>query len=388
MAEPFTASSLVATNLKDILAQEKTPCLSLYQPMYRSPPEQGQNRIRYENLLKRLAAALHEQLGTRGARQALGPLTALLENNDFLKPNCDGLAVLASPGFLAIRRLPRSVPEIALAADSFHLRPLIRVLQATDRFHVLGISEKAARLWEGNRDALLELEPGDGVPRTIFEALPEEFTDPTLPPDIEPTSRAGFGGPVVHAAPRSRIDSLGADMHRFFRVVDRAMTVRYSQRAPLPLILAALPQHHAAFRQESRNPCLLDTAIDGDPFALTPDELRLRAWQIIEPSYVARLNRLRDEFHAARQRGQAADDLADLAQAAVQSRVRTLLIDAAKEQKGRIDAATGAVDCGAGAGDDVFDDLAELVLRRGGEVLMVPAEHMPTTTGAAGIFRF
>ncbi|MCE7902709.1 MAG: hypothetical protein DYH20_08680, partial [Gammaproteobacteria bacterium PRO9] len=38
--------------------------------------------------------------------------------------------------------------------------------------------------------------------------------------------------------------------------------------------------------------------------------------------------------------------------------------------------------------DDVLDDLGEYVLKSGGEVVIVPAERMPTGTGAAAIYRF
>jgi hypothetical protein len=38
--------------------------------------------------------------------------------------------------------------------------------------------------------------------------------------------------------------------------------------------------------------------------------------------------------------------------------------------------------------DDLLDDLGELVLTKSGQVVVVPAEMMPSTTGAAAIFRF
>ncbi len=58
---------------------------------------------------------------------------------------------------------------------------------------------------------------------------------------------------------------------------------------------------------------------------------------------------------------------------------------------GRIDASTGKVTAGKMGDpdvDDLLDDLGELTLKNGGEVVMVPAERMPTTTGAAAVFRF
>ena len=38
--------------------------------------------------------------------------------------------------------------------------------------------------------------------------------------------------------------------------------------------------------------------------------------------------------------------------------------------------------------DDLLDDLAELVLRKGGSVVVVPAADMPSKTGVAAAFRF
>jgi len=37
--------------------------------------------------------------------------------------------------------------------------------------------------------------------------------------------------------------------------------------------------------------------------------------------------------------------------------------------------------------DDLIDDVMEAVLRTGGEVIVVPAERMPTDTGLAATFR-
>jgi hypothetical protein len=38
--------------------------------------------------------------------------------------------------------------------------------------------------------------------------------------------------------------------------------------------------------------------------------------------------------------------------------------------------------------DDLLDDVAELVLRKGGSVVVVPAADMPSQTGVAAAFRF
>ncbi|PAY16123.1 hypothetical protein CKO51_28380 [Rhodopirellula sp. SM50] len=58
---------------------------------------------------------------------------------------------------------------------------------------------------------------------------------------------------------------------------------------------------------------------------------------------------------------------------------------------GVLDRNTGAVSTSKATTphvDDMLDDLAELVLSKGGEVIIVPKERMPTNSGLAAIYRF
>jgi hypothetical protein len=84
-------------------------------------------------------------------------------------------------------------------------------------------------------------------------------------------------------------------------------------------------------------------------------------------------------------------DLSDVARAAVAGRVATLLVEADRVIPGRIDPVTGSIDSGDLADPDVNDklnDLAEIVLRMKGDVVVVPAERMPTKTGLAATYRY
>ena len=58
---------------------------------------------------------------------------------------------------------------------------------------------------------------------------------------------------------------------------------------------------------------------------------------------------------------------------------------------GKINLETGEIDTKdlkETAVDDVLDDLAEVVFKTGGEVVVLPKERMPVETGAAAIFRW
>ena len=47
---------------------------------------------------------------------------------------------------------------VAIVADSFHTKPLMRIVQSADRYQILALSRDSARLFEGNRDRVDEID--------------------------------------------------------------------------------------------------------------------------------------------------------------------------------------------------------------------------------------
>ena len=373
---------------RELLEPHEPPCLSLYQPTHRHHPDKDQDPIRFRNLAKAIRDLLRQKYSGREIRPLLDPLDALSDDREFWNHSLDGLAVLSAPGMFRMYRLQRPVPEVAVVADSFHTKPLMRIIQSADQYQILGVSRSRVRLFEGNRYAVDEVELDERVPRTITEALGEQLTEAHL--SVAPRATAAGRTPIRQGS-GTKSDEIEADTERFFRVVDRAILEYHSKPSRLPLILAALPEHHALFRRVSHNPMLATETIDADPEALANEALRERAWQLVEPYYLRRLRDLIGQFEAAAAKGGSGKDLARVAEAAAARRIATLLIDADRHISGRFDPATGRIelaDAGEPLIDDLLDDLGEFVLKSGGEVVVVPTERMPVPTGAAAIYRY
>lgn len=389
MGQGEIVDSLHSDFAEELLKVSEPPCLSLYQPTHRHHPENQQDPIRFRNLVRTLEESLLRKYPTREIQPLLHPFLALADDRDFWNHSLDGLAVLGAGGLFRVYRLQRPVSELVVAAEGFHTKPLIQVLQSADRYHVLGLSQQEIKLFTGNRDALDEVEPAQGVPRTLTEALGEELTEPHQ----TVASYGGTGGSEssMHHGHGGKESEVDIDTERFFRAVDRAILEHHSRPSALPLILATLPEHRQLFHQVSHNPFLVDEGVDVHPDALSSDELRTRAWQVVEPDYLARLAALAEEFGTARSRSLGHDELAPVAKAVVAGRVATLVIEADREIPGRIDIATGDIELDDLADpevDDVLDDLAVLALKMGGKVVIVPSERMPTETGIAAIYRY
>lgn len=370
-----------------VLSSHEPPCLSLYQPTHRHHPDNLQDPIRFRNLIKSMEESLRQKYTNRQIRPLMEMFQILADDRDFWNHTLDGLAILAAPGLFRVYRLQRPVLEAVIVADSFHLKPLMRILQLADRYQVLGLNRREMKLFEGNRDALDEIDPAQGVPRTITDALGDEVTESPTLTAFSPSA----GGPAIRHGYGSKQDEVDMDAERFFRAVDCAVLEHHSRPSGLPLILAALPEYHNLFRRVTQNPFLLHDGIDVHPDALPANDLRKRAWRVVEPQHLARLAGLVEEFGRATSKGLGSDELAPIAQAAANGRVATLLVDADRHIAGRIDEATGQIEYGDLAHpeiDDLLDDLGELVVKKGGQLVIVPALRMPTRTGIAAIYRF
>ncbi len=376
-------------SLAALAAVHSPPCLSLYQPTHRHYPENQQDTTRYGNLVKKLDASLRQRYADAEAKRRLAPFEALADDRAFWMHALDGLAVLGGADIFQVFRLQRTVAEQAIVADSFHTRPLWRYLQSADRYQVLGLSLHRIQLFEGDRNALDEIAPAPAAARTIAEAFGNTLAEPHQ-------SVASYGSTGVVGRPSRHSqggpkDVIEVDAERFFRAIDRAVLEHHSRPSGLPLMLASLPEHQHLFRQVSHNPFLVAEGLLINPDVLPNDALRERAWQTFEPHCAARLTKWVDEFAVAKSKGLGVDDLAQVAEAAVAGRIAMLLIEDERQIPGRIDAATGQVrlgDLGDPEVDDALDDLGQLVLDKGGRVVLLPSAQMPTTTGAAATCRF
>src|SRR6185312_7799631 len=290
--------------LRGLLGDHEPPCISLYQPTHRANPDNLQDPIRYKNLVRDVERSLREKYRGREVRPLLERFRSLGDDYLFWTHQRDGLAIVASADTFQVFRLQRPVEELVVVADSFHLKPLLRMVQSADRYQVLCLDRHEATLYEGNR-----------------AALGGELTDPQrrIAYNAEPAVFHGQGG---------KKDEVDKDTERFFRVIDREVLDRFSRPYGLPLILVALPEYHAEFRRVTCNPFLEQDGVAKHPGSLQPEQLRAEAWRAVEPKYLARLARLTEDHRTAAARGLAASDLEEVARAAFAGRIGVLLVEA------------------------------------------------------------
>jgi hypothetical protein len=366
-------------DLLALSAAHEAPCVSFYLPTHRHPPQSEQDPIRLRNLLRDGLSGL-TAIGFAAGEELLEPVRELADSGSWGPPR-DGLAVFRSPDLLAHHSVPMSFSERVVVADSFHLRPLLRFLQAGERFYVLALSQKHVRLFEGTPFSLSLVEAG--LPGSLEDALGAEHDQRFL--NVRSASR-GSRAALYHGHGDAE-DAREEDLRRFFRIVDAALW-KQLRGDTAPLLLAGVARYIPLYRKLSRYPHVAEIGIEGNVDDLDAEELRERARPLVDELLRARRRAQLAELAAARERGLAALDLKAIGRHAAEGRVHRLLLGEERHARGQIDNPTGRIRVAGELGGDMLDDLAQAVLARDGEVTTLPAEEMPEGAAAAAVLRW
>ncbi|HZK38235.1 MAG TPA: hypothetical protein VFC98_05025 [Clostridia bacterium] len=370
----------------DIMYEEEGPLISLYQPTHRKRPDNKQDIIRFKNLVQRIENSLKQKYPKREIPELLKPFKQLAEDKLFWNNTTDGLAILANRNKCVVYKLERPVEELSVVANSWHIKPLIRAFQSAEKFHILGLNRKEFALYEGNRYGFREVEIDPDVPRTINEVLGDEYSEPY----ISLGTYAGAGKAMFHGH-GGRQNEIDKDTEKYFRYVDRFILDTYSNPTRTQLILVSLDAHQGLFRNITKNPYLIDEGVRVNYETLSIEDLREAAWKVIESYYLEKTRKLVDRFNLQRSKFLGSDILGEVARSVFEGRVDTLIIEADRIEPGRIDEGTGRIEEGDLEDpeiNDVLNDLAKMVYKNKGEVIILPKERMPSETGVAAIYRY
>jgi len=381
---------LTSELIHELRAVTESPCISLYMPTFRSHPENLQNTIRYKNLLKQVEESLVEKFPTVERVKLLEPFEKLSSDDECWNHMSDGLAVLGSPGRFEVIRLDMPVEELVIVKENFHTKPLRHFLQSADRYQVLALSLDAVHLFDGNRHSLVEIKLPEDFPKTIEQTLGEELTEKHS--TVASYGGVGGGSSNMHHGQGGKKDEVDSDAERFFRAVSASVYDRYSKLNTLPILLAALPEHHNLFHKVNRNSFVLPKGIEINPQAVSIEKLAVLSWQVMQPVYAEKLETLAGKFNQAKAEGLGSDNLDEVIEAAEAGKVDVVLLEAhrviASRLRNKVTGTFETTDVTQPTLDDQLDNIGELVTKMGGTVVIIPEAQMPSQSGVAAIFRY
>lgn len=375
--------------LQEISSRHEGLVASIYLPTELRGPATRQSPIRFKNLVKetlgRLKADDAESVAAK-IREACEPL---FDDHDFWQHQTPGLAVLCDEERCIFYHLPLAPAEGVHIGKRFHIKPLLEAERSNRRFYVLALSLNQCRLFEGDIEALREVDVPD-MPGSLEEAL--RFDDPERSLQYHSGGRDGGGQPIYHG--QGAPSDLSNDRTlRYFQACAKALDSYLTQRGKAPLLLAAVDEHLPVFRRASSYQGLVtDWHISGNPDVAGPSDLHKKAQEIIAGILDKDRDHALEEVERLKGTGRSCSEIDQVAAAMIQGRVQHLFVAGDKTVPGKIDLNSGEVElCDGSNGEaavDLLNEAAAEVLLHGGDAHVMPAETIPSATQAVAILRY
>ncbi|MFP4536765.1 MAG: hypothetical protein ACLFPA_00540 [Dichotomicrobium sp.] len=380
--------------LQSLAGSEGFPRVSLYLPTHPTYPECQQDPIRLSNGLKEV----ERQLTDAGWRESdvveLTAEAAACDKDDlFWRYQDDGLAVFIEPGATRWVKLPQQVPELAILAHRYHVRPLIPILRDKGRFHVLAVTEDKARFFNGTEEGLREIAVAD-----MPESTEEIWQRTGFDADIGFHSRdrgqqvGGPGAPKFAALGESPQDYETVVLDQYTRGIAKAVDAHLAN-SEAPLVLVALPRMLGYLAQHLEYRHVAADHVAADPAPLSNAELHEKTWAVAEPILTHEREELRKRLRAAIE-GALPDytrNLEGILRAAGEGRVDTVFVSPGETVWGVFDPSYRVIRIDRVASpenEDLLNLAALRTLAQGGDVRTLPDDVRETLGPVAALYRY
>ena len=374
----------------DQLLEREGECVSILLPTHRAGKEVQQAKIRLKNLLREAEGRLAgNHLKRDEIQAALQPGHDLLADEGRWRSLEDGLAIYLATDFSQHFTVPAPVEEALVTGSRFYLLPLLPLLEHRGSFFLLALSLHEVRLFAADRFGVHAVDL-PGVPKNLTDAVGSDYEENS--PQIH-TVRTGAGGAIVHGHGVGQGEDDKEEAGRFCLRVDAGLRriLAASGNGTKPLVVAAAEPLASIYSQASHYPNLMPEVVSCNPELLSPEELRSRAWTIVERQLRSELE---DELARCREllgTGRASTDPADIVPAAFDGRIDTLFVAEGARWWGGYDPASREVevyDEPLQGAEELLNLAATMTASTSGRVRLVPREDLPEKADAAAILRY
>jgi hypothetical protein len=329
---------LMNQDLKSITEADSTPMVSIYLSRDISLNMKTFNE-KWKDALGKVEFYLLKDYTRSFVHTFLEPLKVapFLETLDHLDK---GVIIFFSPVIQGYIRVQSTMNDLVVVADSFHIKPLLRIKNNERGFFLVTMSSKMINVSVESNGHLYRME-------SIKNTVPEEDANTNK-------SKPDAKDFISHAA---------AELNKSFALYK------------MPIILAGVKDHLGHMKKYLNHGMILEDCIVGNVERMKTEELREKCFDLLEPYYRKKERESIEELNIAVKKNHAITYVEDIAVSAVYGKIKKLFVLENKQLWGTINKNTGEVFISPKQSnshdDDILDDICQLVLAKGGEVVVL-----------------
>ncbi len=300
----------------------------------------------YKSILK-AKLVLKQAMPEDEQNKFLQPLTNLVHNPTMLNGFKSNIGIFRTADSFRIISIPNEVETITVVASSFHIKPLLRWLQTDREFLFLGIKKDAAFLYRGSNsqvklvDTVLFPEPlSKDLHAKVKNIKMNENTQWFSNWLYESSRKSSL--PLFLAGEKPMIKFLNQNLS-YYKLRKKPLSYSFSNNEVLDVV------------SQARHVLLNETN--------------------------AKLDRALQEYKLATSLNLGQKNLIEIAKAAVMGKIKKLIVSDGMQIYGLLDKNTGKINIHPThlnhQDDDLLDDIAQIVIERGGKVVVTSKDQLP-----------
>lgn len=338
---------MLKETLKELMAVEGYPCVSVILPTHRTFPDNQQDPILLKNLIKEVEERLLAEFNKREVGSILGHLNVMADSIDH-NYNLDGLALYASKDYVRKVALPFSVKARTVVDNTFATRDLILAFNRSVHYYALVLTSEEARLYDGYRETLYPIRHS-GFPVSTFY-------------------KKGSTAPKNAGGRENQVKE-------FFNRTDKLMQQIHKTES-LPIVLVGTDRNVAAYMEMADHKAMYVANLHGNHDHATPHDLGRLTWPLVSELLAEYRLGLLETMKSAVSAGKSASGLTEVWRMAHDGRGELLLAEEGYNQGVILDENDTPIPVPDPTAprviDDAVDEIAEAVIRFGGQVAFVP----------------
>jgi hypothetical protein len=295
-------------------------------------------------------------MSLRERNKFLGPLDSLLLDARIFKSMKGNIGIFRNQKSFAVINIPIEVEKSFQVASSFHVKPLLKWLQTDHEFLLLGVSKSSAHLYLGSQDSFKLI---DSV------LLPEFFK--------EKESLRNY------LTTRERVQLRVKEEETYLWLSE--WVSECTKNSTPKLFIAGDRLVVENIKKIIKYDNLVKGAVAnsfGDHNIL---DICVSIRKILQGQSKAFVENALTEFRFAEEENRSCKNIFQISKAVVKGQVQKLIITDEMNVFGKIDKKTGGLSIHPfdldHEDDDILDDLAQMVLSQGGEVVIASRDEIP-----------
>lgn len=350
--------------LKDIKSKN---CITVILNTHRTFPDNQKDEILLKNMVKEVQDRINENTDKREAKILTDKLNALADSIDH-RQNLESLILFVNEDISEYTRLAIPVVDRVIIDKSFATRDLIRALHTETNYYVLVLSRGKARLIEAFNDKVVE---------EVSSSFPIENTD------LYTTSG-------VESANSTRVGNLVSE---FFNRIDKAVN-EIRKNNPLPVLVCSdETNYHEYLKVADNKSSILNIFLNRSNQNEKANAIIADAWEVLREDNQRKNNERKSELSKAVTENKFLSDSNEIYKAIQEGRIQTLFIEQGLFQpavilNGNIQYVSEEQTKQADVIDDIYDELIELNMDYGGDVVFLPKGDLDKFNGFGAITRY